>query len=216
MDKVELDYLRMMARDKPSYTIGSGTLHKLLDFVEEQAKRLDEVIKDTPRKIAAARERQWTLEEVAASMRKRAARVVNYREPSRFRDGTIERDTIEAQIRALPLLDERTVRDEPVPGSHPTTRRQREYLGSTEYPTGVYNGHCLGLAGMETIWSVGLTPEEAIRALCAARLGEFGEDMTPLELTTGFTWGFRFTADGTGCKAAGIHVPGGVVLTWWK
>jgi hypothetical protein len=214
MDKVELDYLRMMARDKPSYTIGSGTLHKLLDFVEEQAKRLNEMIKDAPRKIAAARERQWSLEEVAASMRKRAARVVNYREPSRFRDGTIERDTIEAQIRALPLLDERTVRDEPVPDpAKQTTLCNKNPLGARSH---FYSGHCLGLAGMDTIWSVGVTPEEAIRALCAARLGEFGEDMTPLELTTGFTWGFRFTADGTGCKAAGIHVPGGVVLTWWK
>jgi nicotinamide riboside kinase len=31
-----------------------------------------------------------------------------------------------------------------------------------------------------------------------------------------YTWGFRFTADTTGMKAAGVHVPGGVICTWWK
>lgn len=71
----------------------------------------------------------------------------------------------------------------------------------------------------DKVWSVGKTPEAAIRALCMARLGSsedvvIGEDL-PLEVP--FTWGKRFKADGgTGFKAAGIHVPGGVILTWWK
>ncbi len=96
--------------------------------------------------------------------------------------------------------------------------RPFEYKGSAEYPDGVYNGHDLRLADMNTIWSVGRTPEEAIRALCEARLGAFGGTLTELPSEPGdpFTWGYRFTADGTGCKAAGIHVPGGVICTWWK
>lgn len=98
------------------------------------------------------------------------------------------------------------------------TLKPYEYKGSPDYLEGCYNGHDLHLADMDTIYAVGRTPKEAIRALCEARLGKFGDDMTPLppEKDSAFTWGFRFTADGTGCKAAGIHVPGGVVLTWWK
>lgn len=72
----------------------------------------------------------------------------------------------------------------------------------------------------KTAYSVGRTPREAIVALCKARLGRFGGTITSLpeddEEPRRFTWGYRFTADGTGCKAAGIHVPGGVILTWWK
>lgn len=90
-------------------------------------------------------------------------------------------------------------------------------VGSSDYPEGIYEGHDLHLADMDTIWAVGKTPEEAIRALCEARLGKFGGELTSLEGgDERYTWGFRFTADGTSCKAAGVHVPGGVILTWWK
>lgn len=105
----------------------------------------------------------------------------------------------------------------PVHGSA-STLRPFEYRGSEEYPNGIYNGHDLARANMPVVYSVGITPEEAIRALCAARLGEYGGTLTPQPERgdSRFTWGYRFTADGTGCKAAGVHVPGGVVLTWWK
>lgn len=81
----------------------------------------------------------------------------------------------------------------------------------------LYQGHSLAQARMDVVWSVGTTPRKAVAALGRARrwgkLAHFevlgGGDTT-------YTWGFRFTADGTGMKAAGIHVPGGVICTWWK
>lgn len=82
-----------------------------------------------------------------------------------------------------------------------------------------YEGHDLNLAGMDTIWSVGATPWAAIQALCRARdWGKIEGDLVPLEGgDSNYTWGFHFVSDnGTGFKAAGIHVPGGVILTWWK
>lgn len=177
------------------------------------------------------RKRAWgTMEQAAADMRERAAAAVHDLMPSWFRDGTMGRADVERVIRRLPLSIAPATRNRPDPALQ-TTLRPREYLGSEEYPEGIYSGHDLRLADMtpnaavgspcgvmSIIWSVGATPEDAIRALCAERLGEFGEDMEPLGEggAPGFTWGFRFTADGTGCKAAGIHVPGGVILTWWK
>lgn len=164
------------------------------------------------------RKRAWgTMEQAAADMRERAAAAVHEMMPSWFRDGTMGRADVERVIRRLPLAIARAARNTPDPALQ-TTLRPREYLGSAEYPEGIYNGHDLRLADMNVVWAIGATPEDAIRALCAERLGEFGEDMEPLGEggAPGFTWGFRFTADGTGCKAAGIHVPGGVILTWWK
>ncbi len=86
-----------------------------------------------------------------------------------------------------------------------------------------YEGHDLKQADMEVIWSVGRTPREAIEALCKARWnGTLEGALTPLPIDparsdTRFTWGYRFLSDGgTSFKAAGVHVPGGVVLTWWK
>ena len=87
---------------------------------------------------------------------------------------------------------------------------------------GTYEGHDLRLADMDTVWSVGRTPEEAIQSLCKARWdGELEGELTPLPTDPErsdprYTWGFRFKSAGTGFKAAGIHVPGGVILTWWK
>lgn len=163
------------------------------------------------------RKRAWgTMEQAAADMRERAALEVHNLMPSWFRDGTLGRADVERVIRRLPLYDARTIaraaRNTPDPALQ-TTLCNKNPPGTRL----LYSGHDLRLADMDTIWSVGATPEDAIRALCAERLGEFGEDMEPIEGgAPGFTWGFRFTADGTGCKAAGIHVPGGVVLTWWK
>ena len=77
--------------------------------------------------------------------------------------------------------------------------------------------HARLLALQEEIYAVGNTPEEAILALARFKgLGEVGrigdlEDGDPK-----YTWGRRFTAGGTGMKAAGWSVPGGFVLTWWK
>lgn len=86
-------------------------------------------------------------------------------------------------------------------------------------PYGNYEGHDLRRADMPILWSVGATPEEAIQALCQERwngtLESMGEPLGGGD--TRFTWGYRFLSDnGTGFKAAGIHLPGGVALTWWK
>jgi hypothetical protein len=77
--------------------------------------------------------------------------------------------------------------------------------------------HARLLALQEEIYAVGNTPEEAVLAL--ARFKGWGEVGKIDELDGGdpkYTWGRRFTAGGTGMKAAGWSVPGGFVLTWWK
>lgn len=89
--------------------------------------------------------------------------------------------------------------------------RQEEY--------GEYEGHKL-LDGMK-IWAVGKTPLEACDALARERWGgtvtELGAELPddPNEEPI-YDWGYRFWSDGTSFKAAGINVPGGVLLTWWK
>jgi hypothetical protein len=92
---------------------------------------------------------------------------------------------------------------------------------STEKPKpyGHYEGHDLSRAEMDTIWSVGATPRDAIEALCRARWGgtleKLGEPLTGGDPS--YTWGYRFVSDnGTGFKAGGVEVPGGVICTWWK
>lgn len=109
-----------------------------------------------------------------------------------------------------------------------TTEKPKEYVGDEERPQGYYNGHDLHLAGMDTIWSIGKDPAEAILALCLARFKsakttemslflEVAQSMVPLDNEdTPYEWGYRFVCEGTGFKAAGINVPGGAVCTWWK
>lgn len=66
-----------------------------------------------------------------------------------------------------------------------------------------------------TVYSVGNTPKDAIEAL--GKKLEWGALDNFEELDgDGYDWGFRFTADTTSMKAAGMNVPGGVILTWWK
>lgn len=81
----------------------------------------------------------------------------------------------------------------------------------------LYEGHDIRNADMTAIYSIGATPQEAIEAFCLTRMGmpleRLGE---PLDGDKRYAWGFRFTVDGTSCKAAGIFVPGGAILTWWK
>lgn len=83
----------------------------------------------------------------------------------------------------------------------------------------MYEGHDLSLANMDTVWSVGATPHDAIKAFCEARMGE-SESLEIVDVLEGgdesYTWGYRFSIGGTSCKAAGIHVAGGCLLTWWK
>jgi hypothetical protein len=68
------------------------------------------------------------------------------------------------------------------------------------------------------IYAVGRTPKEAIVAFCKERwnskLEKIGEALEPNH--NGFDWGYRFILDGTSFKAAGVNIPGGAVLTWWK
>jgi len=71
----------------------------------------------------------------------------------------------------------------------------------------------------EGIHAIGKTPQECIHA--AARAKGWGEVAKIRELedagdSSQYTWGRRFTAGGTGMKAAGWKVPGGFVMTWWK
>lgn len=81
-----------------------------------------------------------------------------------------------------------------------------------------YEGRDLALARMDAIWSVGKTPADAIAAFCLARTGKPVEEIGDLIVGSDkrFAWGFSFVCDGTSFKAAGINVPGGVVMTWWK
>ena len=85
-----------------------------------------------------------------------------------------------------------------------------------EQPYGHYEG-CELPPDMH-VWAVGTTPTEAVRAFIRARCGAPLDG--PLKPLPGgdprYTWGCRFTSDGTSFKAAGVHVPGGVILTWWK
>lgn len=103
------------------------------------------------------------------------------------------------------------VPQEPSDFQSPATKKPTPYVH--------YEGHDLRLADMDTIWSVGATPKDAIEALCKARWkGRIEGVLTLLEGgDPAFTWGYRFVSDeGTIFKAAGIHVPGGVICTWWK
>jgi hypothetical protein len=100
----------------------------------------------------------------------------------------------------------------------------------------LYEGDELIKASMDRIWAAGATPLDAVRALCEARglgmLGPGGGGITPLRAGESgkYTWGCKFEAaapwasgDGwrmgtnvlTAYRAAGVHVPGGVILTWW-
>lgn len=67
----------------------------------------------------------------------------------------------------------------------------------------------------DNVYSVGNTPKDAIEAL-AAKLEWGAIDNLEMLGGDGYDWGFRFTADTTSMKAAGMNVPGGVILTWWK
>lgn len=89
---------------------------------------------------------------------------------------------------------------------------------ASKIPGRFYEGHSLARAGMDVVWSVGSTPRRAVAAL--GRVRRWGK-LARFEVLEGgdaaYTWGFRFIADGgTGMKAAGIHVPGGAICTWWK
>lgn len=109
------------------------------------------------------------------------------------------------------------------------TENTKEYPGVSEkHPDGVYNGHNLARANMDTVWSVGVNPLDAIAAFCIVKLCEPEVDDAALshEIFTSmvsfdggdpaYEWSYRFTCVGVEFKAAGIYVPGGCILTWWK
>lgn len=104
------------------------------------------------------------------------------------------------------------------PQQSPSTLKPDRFAEPGQEP--MYEGHDLNLGGMSIIWSIGRTPQEAVEAFCLARCGSpmgAGSFRVMEGGDPAYTWGCRFTMDeGTGMKAAGIHVPGGVVLTWWK
>lgn len=81
----------------------------------------------------------------------------------------------------------------------------------------LYEGH--DLVPPIHIWAVGASPQEAIASLAAARWSGSTETLRmgeALDDSEGYDWAYLFTSDGTSFKAAGINVPGGVVLTWWS
>jgi hypothetical protein len=67
-----------------------------------------------------------------------------------------------------------------------------------------------------TIYAVGTTVERALKAL--AKTNEWGklDKIVFQEVDTPCDWYVYFTADGTGMKASGEYVTGGVIVTWWK
>jgi hypothetical protein len=77
------------------------------------------------------------------------------------------------------------------------------------------------LAPFQRVYSVGLQPTEALRALGDkigwGKLDNFRlEDWNGGSGRVGDEWFCRFTADGTSMKAGGRFVPGGVIVDWWK
>lgn len=78
------------------------------------------------------------------------------------------------------------------------------------------------IAKREVEWycgkAVGKTPEDAIKNLSESKGWgnvEMGAELES-DPSDRFDWGFRFHAGGTSFKAAGVNMPGGCVLTWWK
>ena len=69
----------------------------------------------------------------------------------------------------------------------------------------------------EELYAVGDSPETCIVAAGIKLKWGRLTDFSPLEGgDPKYTWGRRFSADGTSMKAAGWKVPGGFVMTWWK
>lgn len=69
------------------------------------------------------------------------------------------------------------------------------------------------------VLAVGATVPDALRSLGGAiGWGELTDftDQGDDGLSPNHEWYFRFKADTTGMKAAGVFVPGGVAVTWWK
>lgn len=129
----------------------------------------------------------------------------------------------EDDARRLRDLGDDLLRLAGAPATPTTTRIPDKYADDRD--DAQYEGHSLELGGMDTIWSVGRDPLEAITAFLGARTGttvavdRTGPRMSPMphEVGSPFDWGFSFSdTEGSGFKAAGINVPGGVVLTWFK
>ncbi len=66
--------------------------------------------------------------------------------------------------------------------------------------------------------AVGRTIEEALAAFVVSRGCRAATDLEdyPLGDSGRYTWARRFSMDGASMKAAGVAVPGGYVITWWK
>ena len=68
--------------------------------------------------------------------------------------------------------------------------------------------------------AVGATPEAAIESFCGMLNHETPVEIEPMhdDDPASGTWSriFKLAGEGTGMKAAGRYVPGGVVMTWWK
>lgn len=85
----------------------------------------------------------------------------------------------------------------------------------TQYDGDCYHAHYI----TGYIYSVSNTPEEAINAFLIARVGsEIESELLPLDSAPDneYDWSYSFISNGSGFKAAGIYIPGGAVMTWWK
>ena len=77
---------------------------------------------------------------------------------------------------------------------------------------------CAGgaLAPYFRVYSVGKTPEAAIKKLGKkVRWGKL-KNFERQDDIQSFAWYYRFTANDTSMKASGYFVPGGCILSWWK
>lgn len=132
---------------------------------------------------------------------------------------TIGGDALVVQLSTMEVVYPRRLAGQPAARYLEPDFGTKSSLRPTQFDR--YEGHSLEQAAMETIWSVGRTPYEAVQALCRVRfLNELSGALRPIggqeDPHSPYAWGCRFTCNGTHFKAAGLYVPGGVVLTWWK
>jgi hypothetical protein len=89
----------------------------------------------------------------------------------------------------------------------------RKLGGSKKNPDGWWK---TALAPFQRVYSVGKTPIGAIKALGKEVGWRKCYGFKKQECSEEGGWSYRFlSGDGTGMKAGGRYVPGGVIVDWW-